>query len=99
MGSSIRVCILEKNRCRGKAVLSRSHESILDSVLSGLASSLASQLPQGYMLVMNDVFTPKSCGSWLASDGRATDSGNVTVRKFLAEKINQRAHRWQQPAP
>ncbi|CAB1404927.1 hypothetical protein [Pseudomonas fluorescens] len=38
-------------------------------VLSVMASSLASQLPQGFTLNLKFVFTAKHCGSWLASDG------------------------------
>jgi hypothetical protein len=38
-------------------------------VLSVMASSLASQLPQGSLLGLKCVFTAKTCGSWLASDG------------------------------
>jgi hypothetical protein len=38
-------------------------------VLSVMASSLASQLPQESLLGLKCVFTAKTCGSWLASDG------------------------------
>lgn len=38
--------------------------------MSGLASSRASSLPQGTVLVLNSIYIPKTWGSWLASDRR-----------------------------
>jgi hypothetical protein len=51
MGRSIRVCIVEKNRWWGKALLTASHESKGTFGLSGLAPSLASQLPLSFVHV------------------------------------------------
>jgi hypothetical protein len=41
----------------------------LNLAVNSMASSLASQLPQGMRLFTNIEFTLKRCGSWLASDG------------------------------
>ncbi|VVP23078.1 hypothetical protein PS876_03923 [Pseudomonas fluorescens] len=38
--------------------------------MSGLASSRASSLPQGIVLVLNCIFIPKTCESWSASERR-----------------------------
>ncbi|MFJ5236130.1 hypothetical protein ACIP86_05285 [Pseudomonas neuropathica] len=88
MGRSIRIRMVEKNRWWDKALLTGSHESFSEFVLSGLASSRAGSLPQEICGVHKILVEP-------AREGRTTDSGNVTVGKFLAEKINQRAHRRQ----
>jgi hypothetical protein len=41
----------------------------LNLAVNSMASSLASQLPQGMRLFTNIEFTLKHCGSWLASNG------------------------------
>ncbi|HJR28689.1 MAG TPA: hypothetical protein VJ889_08240, partial [Pseudomonas sp.] len=46
-------------------------------LLDVLASSLASQLPQGYRMYSTSAGNRGNCGSWLASDGGV--SGDVDV--------------------
>ena len=44
----------------------------LNLAVNSMASSLASQLPQGMRLLTNIEYTLKHCGSWLASDEAST---------------------------
>jgi hypothetical protein len=50
----------------------------LNLAVNSMASSLASQLPQGMTLFTNIEFTLKHCGSWLASDGASPASTKST---------------------
>ncbi|KAE9646974.1 hypothetical protein EJA71_08320 [Pseudomonas sp. PB106] len=51
-----------------------------------LASSLASQLPQGFVVGSGFVARHMTCGSWLASDGGGSANINIECADLIAGK-------------